>query len=66
MRGLLRYLGEDPKREGLLDTPARVVRAMGEHFSGYAMDPAVAAARDLAPVDAPVDADVDAGLARLT
>ena len=40
VRGLLRYLGEDPKREGLLDTPARVVRAMGEHFSGYAMDPA--------------------------
>jgi GTP cyclohydrolase I len=32
-------LGEDPKREGLLDTPARVVRAMSEHFSGYAMDP---------------------------
>jgi GTP cyclohydrolase I len=40
VRGLLRYLGEDPRREGLLDTPARVVRAMGEHFSGYAMDPA--------------------------
>ncbi|MFT3927377.1 MAG: GTP cyclohydrolase I FolE [Myxococcales bacterium] len=40
VRGILRYLGEDPRREGLLDTPARVVRAMGEHFSGYAMDPA--------------------------
>ena len=40
IRGLLEYLGEDPKREGLLDTPARVVRAMGEHFSGYAMDAA--------------------------
>jgi GTP cyclohydrolase IA len=40
VRGLLEYLGEDPKREGLLDTPARVVRAMGEHFSGYAMDAA--------------------------
>jgi GTP cyclohydrolase IA len=39
VRGLLRFLGEDPKREGLLDTPARVVRAMSEHFSGYAMDP---------------------------
>ncbi len=39
VRGLLRYLGEDPKREGLLDTPARVVRAMGEHFSGYALHP---------------------------
>lgn len=40
VRGLLEYLGEDPEREGLLDTPARVVRAMGEHFSGYAMDAA--------------------------
>ncbi len=40
VRGLLRYLGEDPKREGLLETPARVVRALSEHFAGYAMDPA--------------------------
>jgi GTP cyclohydrolase I len=40
VKGLLEYLGEDPEREGLLDTPARVVRAMGEHFSGYAMDAA--------------------------
>jgi len=40
VRGILRFLGEDPKREGLLDTPARFVRALGEHFSGYAQDPA--------------------------
>jgi GTP cyclohydrolase I len=39
VRGLLRYVGEDPEREGLLDTPARVVRAFDEHFSGYALDP---------------------------
>ena len=39
IRGLLRFIGEDPDREGLLDTPERVVRAFGEHFSGYAMDP---------------------------
>ncbi|HEY4120612.1 MAG TPA: GTP cyclohydrolase I FolE [Byssovorax sp.] len=38
VRGLLEFLGEDPAREGLLDTPARVIRAFGEHFSGYAMD----------------------------
>jgi GTP cyclohydrolase I len=38
VRGILRYLGEDPKREGLRDTPARVVRAMSEHFSGYGRD----------------------------
>jgi GTP cyclohydrolase I len=39
VRGILRYLGEDPEREGLLDTPARYVRALNEHFGGYALDP---------------------------
>src|SRR5688500_16694617 len=39
VRGLLRFLGEDPDREGLLETPARVIRAYTEHFSGYALDP---------------------------
>src|SRR5207344_1884930 len=39
VRGILRYLGEDPRREGLRDTPARYVRALNEHFSGYALDP---------------------------
>ncbi|HET8937823.1 MAG TPA: GTP cyclohydrolase I FolE [Polyangiales bacterium] len=39
VRGLLRFLGEDTEREGLQDTPARVVRALGEHFSGYGLDP---------------------------
>jgi GTP cyclohydrolase I len=39
VRGLLQFLGEDPAREGLLDTPSRVVRALGEHFSGYGLDP---------------------------
>src|SRR5689334_22111154 len=35
VRTLLRYIGEDPEREGLLDTPARVVKAYGEMFGGY-------------------------------
>ena len=35
IRALLRFIGEDPEREGLLETPARVLRAYGEHFSGY-------------------------------
>lgn len=39
VRGLLRYIGEDPEREGLLDTPRRVAKAMNEHFSGYQADP---------------------------
>jgi GTP cyclohydrolase IA len=36
---ILAFLGEDPAREGLQETPARVVRAWGEHFSGYGKDP---------------------------
>lgn len=39
VRTLLRYAGEDPTREGLLDTPRRVVEAYGDWFSGYALDP---------------------------
>src|SRR6185503_3254787 len=40
VRGLLAFLGEDVHREGLLETPARVVRAMSEHFAGYTQDAA--------------------------
>ncbi|NWF37746.1 GTP cyclohydrolase I FolE [Mariprofundus sp. NF] len=39
VRGLLEYIGEDVNREGLLETPARVLAAMHEHFSGYKEDP---------------------------
>jgi len=39
VRGLLQYIGEDVQREGLKDTPARVLSAMAEHFSGYREDP---------------------------
>lgn len=37
---LLRWAGEDPRREGLRDTPGRVVRAYRDWFSGYRTDPA--------------------------
>jgi GTP cyclohydrolase IA len=37
---LLRWAGEDPRREGLRDTPTRVVRAYRDWFSGYLSDPA--------------------------
>lgn len=37
---LLRWMGESPAREGLVDTPARVVRAWEEFCSGYGEDPA--------------------------
>ena len=40
VRTLLRWAGEDPAREGLLDTPKRVVEAYRDWFSGYGLDPA--------------------------
>jgi GTP cyclohydrolase IA len=39
IRVLLRWAGDDPSREGLLDTPKRVVKAYSDWFSGYALDP---------------------------
>jgi len=39
VRTLLRWAGEDPAREGLLDTPKRVVKAYRDWFSGYQQDP---------------------------
>ncbi|MCB2046963.1 MAG: GTP cyclohydrolase I FolE [Novosphingobium sp.] len=41
IRTLLRWAGDDPEREGLLDTPSRVGRAWREYCAGYADDPAV-------------------------
>lgn len=39
VRTLLRWACDDPSREGLRDTPARVVRSYEEFFAGYAIDP---------------------------
>ncbi len=39
VRTLIRWAGDNPKREGMLGTPARVVRAYEEWFSGYTQDP---------------------------
>jgi GTP cyclohydrolase I len=39
VRTLLRWAGDDPNREGLVDTPARVARAFDEFFAGYREDP---------------------------
>jgi GTP cyclohydrolase IA len=39
VRTLLRWAGDDPSREGLIDTPGRVVRSYEEFFAGYAIDP---------------------------
>ena len=45
VRLLLEWSGDDPDREGLVDTPARVVRAYEEFFEGYKTDPAELLAR---------------------
>lgn len=39
VRTLIRWAGDDPDREGLLDTPARVARSYKELFSGYEVEP---------------------------
>jgi GTP cyclohydrolase I len=41
VRTLIRWAGDDPDREGLLDTPARVARAWKEYARGYGEDPAL-------------------------
>ena len=39
LRTIIRWTGDDPDRDGLQETPARVARAFEEFFSGYAQDP---------------------------
>jgi GTP cyclohydrolase I len=39
VRTILRYIGEDPDREGLQDTPDRVIRSWGKLYGGYKQDP---------------------------
>ncbi|HRY08260.1 MAG TPA: GTP cyclohydrolase I FolE [Hyphomicrobiaceae bacterium] len=39
VRTILRWAGEDPSRDGLIETPKRVVKAYSEYFTGYDMDP---------------------------
>jgi GTP cyclohydrolase I len=41
VRTLIRWAGDDPDREGLLDTPRRVARAWREYARGYAEDPSI-------------------------
>lgn len=40
IRTILLWIGEDPERDGLRETPSRVRRAFEEHFAGYGQDPA--------------------------
>ena len=45
VRTLIAWAGDDPHREGVIDTPQRVVDAFGEWFSGYTADPAAELSR---------------------
>ena len=50
IRTLIRWSGDDPAREGLIDTPARVARAWKEYCQGYEADPAKHLARQFEEV----------------
>ena len=51
VRTLIQWAGDDPKREGLRDTPARVARAYEEFFAGYGQDPAEILKRTFSEVE---------------
>src|ERR1700722_6486209 len=51
VRTLIAWAGDDPKREGLVDTPRRVVKAYEELFSGYGEDPGIALGRVFSDVE---------------
>lgn len=51
VRTLIAWAGDDPAREGLVDTPARVARAFEEYFSGYDADPVEYLGRTFEEVD---------------
>jgi GTP cyclohydrolase I len=51
VRTLLLWAGDDPDREGLRDTPARVVRSYREFFAGYEVDPRALLERTFEEVD---------------
>lgn len=51
VRTLIRWAGDDPAREGLLDTPARVAKAYREFFSGYETDPETLLSRTFKEVE---------------
>src|ERR1043165_6985939 len=51
VRTLIRWAGDDPAREGLRDTPARVTRAYEEFFAGYEQDPAEVLKRTFSEVE---------------
>lgn len=55
IRTLIAATGDDPDREGLVETPARMARAWREWFGGYAIDPAALLARTFSEADGYMD-----------
>ena len=51
IRSILGFIGDDANREGLLDTPRRVIKAYYEHFCGYSMDPAEPLSRTFTEIE---------------
>ena len=51
IRTIIQWIGEDPKREGLLSTPKRVVKAFKEYFKGYTENPEEFLAKTFTEVD---------------
>src|SRR5215472_18315819 len=51
IRTIIRWVGDDPGREGLIETPARVVRALEEFFSGYRENPAAILQKSFEEID---------------
>ena len=50
-RTILKWIGEDPSREGLLETPKRVAKAFKEYFKGYHQDPMINLQKTFGEVD---------------
>jgi len=50
-RAVLQWIGEDPDRDGLRETPARVARAFQEYFAGYGQDPEQILRKTFAEID---------------
>jgi GTP cyclohydrolase I len=51
VRTIIRWSGDDPDRQGLAETPARVVRALEEFFAGYKEDPAAVLQKSFDEID---------------
>ena len=41
VKTLIQYIGEDPEREGLIETPKRVIKSFNEFYAGYGQDPEI-------------------------